>query len=88
MCFYRLTNLFFSTLPSEYEKTFKEEIWGCFKYVGIPMDVLMTMPIADRRFYITMHNKQDNPRSVENEELESCEETDKLQMLSNVKEWR
>ena len=52
------------------------------------MDVLMTMPIADRRFYITMHNKQDNPRSVENEELESGEETDKLQMLSNVKEWR
>lgn len=88
LCFYRLTNLFFSTLPSEYEKTFKEEIWGCFKYVGIPMDVLMTMPIADRRFYITMHNKQDNPRSVENEELESGEETDKLQMLSNVKEWR
>ena len=52
------------------------------------MDVLMTMPIADRRFYITMHNKQDNPRSAENEELESGEETDKLQMLSNVKEWR
>lgn len=87
MCFYRLTNLFFSILPEEYEKTFKEEIWGCFKYIGIPMDVLMTMPISDRRFYIMMHNKQDNSPTSVGEDMESNEETDKLNMLSGVKDW-
>ena len=87
LCFYRLTNLFFSTLPSEYEKSFKEEIWGCFKYVGIPMDVLMNMPIADRRYYIMMHNKQTEKVASNAEMLETNEEGDKLQMLSNVKDW-
>ena len=87
LCFYRLTNLFFSTLPSEYEKSFKEEIWGCFKYVGIPMDVLMNMPIADRRYYIMMHNRQTENAPSNTEMLESNGETEKLQMLSNVKDW-
>ena len=79
--------MFFSTLPSEYEKSFKEEIWGCFKYVGIPMDVLMNMPIADRRYYIMMHNKQTEKVASNAEMLEANEEGDKLQMLSNVKDW-
>lgn len=87
LCFYRLTNLFFSTLPEEYEKSFKEEIWGCFKYVGIPMDILMTMPIADRRFYIMMHNNQDNSKAPEIESTGLEGENDKLQMLSDVKDW-
>lgn len=87
LCFYRLTNLFFSTLPSEYEKSFKEEIWGCFKYVGIPMDVLMNMPIADRRYYIMMHNRQTENAPSNTEMLESNGEAEKLQMLSNVKDW-
>ena len=87
LCFYRLTNLFFSTLPSEYEKSFKEEIWGCFKYVGIPMDVLMNMPIADRRYYIMMHNQQTEKAASNTDVLETNEEGDKLQMLSNVKDW-
>lgn len=86
-CFYRLTNLFFSILPEEYEKSFKEEIWGCFKYVGIPMDILMTMPIADRRYYIMMHNKSDNGGSSENESQASNEDSEKMQMLSSVKDW-
>jgi hypothetical protein len=74
-------------LPSEYEKSFKEEIWGCFKYVGIPMDVLMNMPIADRRYYIMMHNQQAEKTAANTEALETNEEGDKLQMLSNVKDW-
>ena len=51
------------------------------------MDVLMTMPISDRRFYIMMHNKQDNSPTSVGEDIESNEETDKLNMLSGVKDW-
>ena len=53
----RLTNMFFSILPNEYERQLKEEIWGCFKYIGIPMETIMSMPIQDRKFYIIKHNE-------------------------------
>lgn len=33
-------------------------MWGCFKHVGIPMETIMKMPIQDRRFYIKMHNRE------------------------------
>ena len=85
-CFYRLTNLFFSTLPNEYERIFKEEIWGCFKYIGIPMDTLMNMPIADRKFYIMLHNKTEGNGGDESSEM-NMEEADKINMMRQVKEW-
>lgn len=59
-CFCPLTNMFFSTLPSEYDRYYKEEIWGCFKHIGIPMETLMKMPIQDRKFYIYKHNTEQN----------------------------
>ena len=59
MCFYNLTNIFFSILPNEFEKNLKEELWGCFKYIGIPMETLMNMPIQDRKYYITKHNEDE-----------------------------
>ena len=49
--------MFFSILPNEYERQLKEEIWGCFKYIGIPMETIMAMPIQDRKFYIIKHNE-------------------------------
>jgi hypothetical protein len=49
--------MFFSILPSEYERQLKEEIWGCFKYIGLPMETIMSMPIQDRKFYIIKHNE-------------------------------
>jgi hypothetical protein len=49
--------MFFSILPNEYERKLKEEIWGCFKYIGLPMDLIMSMPIQDRKFYIIKHNE-------------------------------
>ena len=55
-CFYHLTSLFFSTLPSNYEKNFKEEIWGCFKYIGIPIETVMNMPVQNRKYFISRHN--------------------------------
>lgn len=49
--------MFFSILPNEYERHLKEEIWGCFKYIGLPMETIMSMPIQDRKFYIIKHNE-------------------------------
>ena len=38
--------------------SFKEEIWGCCKYIGLPYDTVMSMPIQDRKFYIMKHNEE------------------------------
>jgi hypothetical protein len=43
-------------VPSDYERGLKEEIWGVFKYMKIPMETVMKMPIQDRKFYIMRHN--------------------------------
>lgn len=50
--------MYFSTLPSEYERELKEEIWGMFKYMGIPIETIYAMPIHDRKFYIMKHNEE------------------------------
>jgi hypothetical protein len=74
-------------LPNEFEKTFKEEIWGCFKYIGIPMDTLMNMPVADRKYYIMLHNKtEDTNDSKTHDEIEDYE-YDKFKMINQVKDW-
>ena len=86
-CFYHLTSLFFSTLPSNYEKSFKEEIWGCFKYIGIPMETLMNMPIADRKYYIMLHNKAEGHSTQENEQITNSEDIEKMNMMRQVKDW-
>ena len=52
----------FSSVSPDYEGNLKEELFGCFKYVGIPFDVLDRMPTRDRKYYIMRHN-----RSVEEE---------------------
>lgn len=46
----------FSSISSDYEKNLKDELYGCFKYIGIPFDILNKMPIRDRKFYIAKHN--------------------------------
>lgn len=86
-CFYHLTSLFFSTLPINYEKSFKEEIWGCFKYIGIPMETLMNMPIADRKYYIMLHNKAEGNIKQEDEQISNSEEIEKMNMMRQVKDW-
>jgi hypothetical protein len=74
-------------LPSDYEKSFKEEIWGCFKYIGIPMETLMNMPIADRKYYIMLHNKSEGNSSQEDTQNITNEEYEKINMMRNVKDW-
>lgn len=48
--------LFSGVLP-EYESQLKEELYGCFKFIGIPLDVLYKMPVRDRKYFILRHNK-------------------------------
>ena len=56
----------FST-SSESEKNLVDEIWGCFKYIGIPIETLKKMPTRERKYYIQMHNKQtENDNSKRN----------------------
>lgn len=40
------------------------ELWGCFKHVGMSWDMIMKLPIQDRRALIYKHN-------LEQEELEN-----------------
>lgn len=54
--FSNLTNIFFSISPNQYEYNFKEEIWGCYKYIGIPLETIYAMPIQERKYYIQRHN--------------------------------
>jgi len=63
MCFFNLTSLFFSTWPSDYEKTLTDEIWGCVKYIGIPYDTIMRMPIHVRKYFIRKHNEDQESKS-------------------------
>ena len=48
--------ILFSLTSPDAEKSLKEELFGCFKYVGIPFEVLDKMPVRDRRLYISLHN--------------------------------
>ena len=48
--------IMFSSISPDYEKNLKDELYGCFKYIGIPFDILNKMPIRDRKFYISKHN--------------------------------
>lgn len=58
LCFFNLISTFFSILPSDYERRLKDEIWGCFKYIGFSIDAVMKMPIQDRKYYIMRHNAE------------------------------
>jgi hypothetical protein len=48
--------MLFSSISPNYERNLKDELFGCFKYIGIPFDILDRMPTRDRKFYIAKHN--------------------------------
>lgn len=48
--------ILFSLISPDYERNLKDELYGCFKHIGIPLDVLDRMPVRDRKFYIAKHN--------------------------------
>lgn len=45
-------------MSPENERNLKEELWGCFKHIGIPFDELYRMPVRDRKFFIMKHNQE------------------------------
>ena len=51
-----MTNFYFSISPIEYSKNLLDEEWGCFKHVGMSWDMIMRLPIQDRRALIRKHN--------------------------------
>jgi hypothetical protein len=48
--------MFFSISPNDYSEALLDEIYGCFKYIGIPIDTLMNMPVQTRKYFISKHN--------------------------------
>ena len=61
--------ILFSLISPEHERGLKEELFGCFKYIKIPFDILMNMPTRDRKYYISRHNEVTDS---EHEEYESA----------------
>ena len=62
-------------LPSDYERILKDEIWGMFKHIGIPIETVMSMPIQDRRYYIQKHNYEQEANSAAKTESKNIIET-------------
>ena len=48
--------MFFSISPSDYGDALLDEIYGCFKYIGIPIETVMNMPVQNRKYFISRHN--------------------------------
>lgn len=77
-----MTNFYFLISPTEYAKNLLDEEWGCFKHVGMTWEMIMKLPIQDRRTFIKKHNLEqesiekeyektsgDNVRTYEGESL-------------------
>jgi len=50
------TILFSST--SNFERHLKKELWLCHKNMGLSMDDIYKMTVADRKTFISIHNKE------------------------------
>lgn len=55
-----------------YEKNLKDELFACFKYIGIPFQTLERMPIRDRKYYIHKYNEY---MTAQNEAIEKANRT-------------
>lgn len=49
--------MFFSISTDDYANALLDEIYGCFKYIGIPIDTVMNMPVQNRKYFISRHNR-------------------------------
>lgn len=50
------TILFSST--SNFERALKKELWLCHKNMELSMDDILKMTVADRKSFISIHNKE------------------------------
>lgn len=48
----------FSLIYDNYERDLKREIWLCHKNMDLTISEIEKMPIQDRKYYISLHNKQ------------------------------
>ena len=53
-----MTSFYFSISPDEYAKNLSDEIYGCFKHIGMSWDMIMKLPIQERRAFIHRHNME------------------------------
>ena len=47
----------------------------------------MNMPIADRKYYIMLHNKSEGVTSQDDGQMMTNEEYEKINMMRQVKDW-
>lgn len=47
-----------------------DEVWGCFKHVGMSWDMIMRLPIQDRRALIHKHNLEQEEINAEYDRIE------------------
>lgn len=52
--------MLYSVDVETFEINFWDEIYGCVKYIGIPYDTVMAMPVQDRKVWIQKHNIEAN----------------------------
>lgn len=53
-----LESMILFSLTSNFEKKLKNELWLCHKNMDLTMEELYNMPVADRKNYIIIHNRQ------------------------------
>ena len=51
------STILFSSINPDYESELWDELYGCMKYIKIPLDVLNTLPVKDRKYIIHKYNK-------------------------------
>lgn len=47
----------------------------------------MNMPIADRKYYIMLHNKAEGKHTQDEEQITTDTEYEKMNMMQQVKDW-
>ena len=45
-------------LTTDFERNLKKEIWLCHKHMKLSLEEIYSMTVADRRTFITIHNKE------------------------------
>ena len=77
--------ILFSSISPNYERNLKEELFGCFKYIGIPFDILDKMPTRDRKFYIAKHNGVNEEENRRDTSKVDCEMINKFTDMSMMR---
>ena len=85
-------NILFSLTSPNQERELKDELFGCFKHIGIPFDILEKMPVRDRKFYIAKHNgiiekenEKDKGKSIDGEMINKFTDMSQQTEMNNKK---